>query len=65
MLETRGIVVLFVEGQPRDGVLRGVQPLGHEGGLAIAGGGADDGDFSMPRVQSAIKMLDEVWSRQG
>ena len=45
------------------GCCRVVQPLGHEGGLAIAGRGADDGDFSVPRVQSAIEALDKVRPR--
>ena len=60
--KTRGIVILFVERQPRDRMCHAVQPLGRERGLAIASRGADDGEF-VPRAQSPVEALDEVRSR--
>lgn len=46
--------------QIRDGERGVVQPLGHERGLAIARRGADNGQVSMPRVQSTIEAFDEM-----
>lgn len=41
-LAQEAVEVVLAEGKPTDGCLEGTDPIGEQGGLAIAGGGGDE-----------------------